>query len=103
LNDDRMPPATTEVDMDSDRPLGLVEAASLCGCPASTIEHLIELGLLPVDGPIVSDINGIRLMVSFEAAGILISRRGRRSASLRRACCGAIGARSSSVWTRFSR
>ena len=33
--------------MDSDRPLGLAGAASLCGCPASTIEHLIELGLLP--------------------------------------------------------
>jgi hypothetical protein len=60
LNDDRMPPETTEVDMDSDRPLGLVEATSLCGCPASTIEHLIELGLLPIDGPTMSDINGIR-------------------------------------------
>jgi hypothetical protein len=46
--------------MDSDRPLGLVEATSLCGCPASTIEHLIELGLLPIDGPTMSDINGIR-------------------------------------------
>ncbi len=65
-----MPPATTGVDMDSDRLLDLAEAASLCGCPASTIEHLIELGLLPIDGPTVSDINGIRLMVSFEAAGI---------------------------------
>jgi adenylate cyclase len=54
----------------SDRPLGLREAATMCGCSETTIQRLIEIGLLPADGPRVADINGIRLILSFESAGI---------------------------------
>jgi adenylate cyclase len=50
--------------------LGIAEAATLCGCAPATIERLMALGLLPEDGPRRSDINGIRLIVSFETAGI---------------------------------
>jgi adenylate cyclase len=53
-----------------EEPLDIAEAAAVCGTSPSTIARLIELHLLPEDGPRRADINGIRLMTSFESAGI---------------------------------
>ncbi len=50
--------------------LSIEDAAILSGCPGPSIERLVQLGLLPSGGLTLEDINAIRLLMSFEGAGI---------------------------------
>lgn len=53
-----------------DTPLTVAQVATLCGCDVAVIERLVALGHLSTAGLSSRDVNGVRLMMSFESAGI---------------------------------